>query len=129
MIQDSTAEMRAGRLPRRGFPNLGLGVGLRNQHFSYLMNHDPEVDWFEIISENFIDNYGYARRVLERLASVRPVVMHGVSLSIGSDPLDWDYLKKLKSLAEFIQPAWISDLRTGRGCGRQYARPPACAAQ
>ena len=98
MIQDAT-EVRAGRLPRRGLPNLGLGVGLRNQHFSYLMTHDPEVDWFEIISENFIDNYGYVRRVLERVASVRPVVMHGVSLSIGStDPLDWDYLKKLKAL-------------------------------
>lgn len=109
MIQDST-EVRAGRLPRRGLPNLGLGVGLRNQHFSYLMSHDPEVDWFEIISENFIDNYGYARRVLERVASVRPVVMHGVSLSVGStDPLDWDYLKKLKALAEFVHPAWVSD--------------------
>ena len=110
MIQVSTAEVCAGRLPRRGLPNLGLGVGLRNQHFSYLMSHDPDVEWFEIISENFIDNYGYARRVLERLASVRPVVMHGVSLSIGStDPLDWDYLKKLKTLAEFAHPAWISD--------------------
>ena len=110
MIHDATAQVRVSRLPRRGFPNLGLGVGLRNQHFSYLMSHDPDVDWFEIISENFIDNYGYARRVLERLASVRPVVMHGVSLSIGStDPLDWNYLKKLKALAEFVHPAWISD--------------------
>ena len=108
MIQDTTLEVR--RPPRRGLPNLGLGVGLRNQHFSYLMNHDPEVDWFEIISENFIDNYGYARKVLEHLSSIRPVVMHGVSLSIGStDPLNWDYLKKLKALAEFVHPAWISD--------------------
>jgi len=107
MIQDSTNEVRP---PRRGLPNLGLGVGLRNQHFAYLMSHDPEVDWFEIISENFIDNYGYARRVLERLASLRPIVMHGVSLSIGStDPLDWDYLKKLKALADFVHPAWVSD--------------------
>ena len=110
MRQDSTVEMHYGRLPRRGLPNLGLGVGLRNQHFSYLMNHEPEVDWFEIISENFIDNYGYARNVLKHLTSVRPVVMHGVSLSIGStDPLDWDYLKQLKTLADFVQPAWISD--------------------
>jgi uncharacterized protein len=108
MRQDSTLEVR--RPPRRGLPNLGLGVGLRNQHFSYLMNHDPEVDWFEIISENFIDNYGYARNVLKHLACIRPIVMHGVSLSIGStDPLDWDYLKKLKTLAEFVQPAWVSD--------------------
>jgi uncharacterized protein (UPF0276 family) len=109
-MQDSTVDVRANRLPRRGLPNLGLGVGLRNQHFSYLMNHDPEVEWFEIISENFIDNYGYARNVLKHIASIRPVVMHGVSLSIGStDPLDWDYLKKLKEIAEFVQPAWVSD--------------------
>jgi uncharacterized protein (UPF0276 family) len=110
MIKDSTAEVRTGQPPRRGLPNLGLGVGLRNQHFAYLMSHDPEVDWFEIISENFINNYGYARRVLERVASIRPVVMHGVSLSVGStDPLDWNYLKKLKSLADFVHPAWVSD--------------------
>ena len=95
---------------RLGLPNLGLGVGLRNQHFSYLMSHDPQVDWFEIISENFIDNFGFARHVLERLASIRPIVMHGVSLSVGStDPLNWNYLKALRTLAEFVQPRWISD--------------------
>jgi uncharacterized protein (UPF0276 family) len=110
MMQDSPREARTVRPPRRGLPNLGLGVGLRNQHFPYLMSHDPPVDWFEIISENFIDNFGYARRVLERVAAARPVVMHGVSLSIGStDPLDWDYLKSLKALAEFVRPRWVSD--------------------
>ncbi|HYH87053.1 MAG TPA: DUF692 domain-containing protein [Pyrinomonadaceae bacterium] len=110
MSQDSNPEVRAGRPPRRGLPNLGLGVGLRNQHFNYLMHHDPPVEWFEIISENFINNFGHARRVLERVASARPVVMHGVSLSIGStDPLDWDYLKELKALAEFARPVWVSD--------------------
>lgn len=109
-MQIHSRASQADRSPRRGLPNLGLGVGLRNQHFPYLMSHDPEVEWFEIISENFIDNFGYARRVLERLAAVRPVVMHGVSLSVGStDPLDLDYLKDLKTLAEFVQPAWVSD--------------------
>ncbi len=99
-----------GRPPRLGLPNLGLGVGLRNQHFDYLMRHDPPVDWFEIISENFIDNHGFARRVLERVRSLRPVVMHGVSLSVGStDPLDSEYLKGLKALAEFVRPEWVSD--------------------
>ena len=99
-----------GRPPRLGLPNLGLGVGLRNQHFPHLMSHEPQVDWFEVISENFIANYGYARRVLERVASLRPVVMHGVSLSIGgADPLDLEYLKGLKALAEFVRPAWVSD--------------------
>jgi uncharacterized protein (UPF0276 family) len=109
-MQNHPHAARAGQPPRRGLPNLGLGVGLRNQHFNYLMHNDPPVDWFEIISENFIDNYGHARRVLEHVVSQRPVVMHGVSLSVGStDPLDWDYLKELKALAEFARPAWVSD--------------------
>jgi uncharacterized protein (UPF0276 family) len=90
--------------------NLGLGVGLRNQHFPYLLQHDPQVDWFEIISENFFDDFGYARHVLERMAEIRPIVMHGVSLSIGStDALDRTYLGRLKELAAFVQPRWISD--------------------
>lgn len=99
------------KIPRLGLPNLGLGVGLRNKHFPYLLNNeDPLVDWFEIISENFMDNYGYARYALERIAEKRPVVMHGVSLSIGStDPLSMDYLTKLKALEQFIKPQWVSD--------------------
>lgn len=98
-------------LPARlGFPNLGLGLGLRSQHFPYLLQNDPIVDWFEIISENFIDNFGYSRFALEKIAAKAPIVMHGVSLSIGStDELNWEYLKKLKALAEWIQPKWISD--------------------
>jgi uncharacterized protein len=95
---------------RLGLPDLGLGVGLRSVHFSHLMQHEPEADWFEIISENFMDHFGYARHVLSHVRSQRPVVMHGVSLSIGStDPLNPDYLKKLNALAEFVQPSWISD--------------------
>ena len=104
------SEVQNPQTQRLGLPNLGLGVGLRNQHFSYLMSHDPQVDWFEIISENFLDNFGFARHVLEHLAAIRPIVMHGVSLSVGStDPLNWNYLKALKTLAEFVQPRWISD--------------------
>ncbi|HEX8173038.1 MAG TPA: DUF692 domain-containing protein [Thermoanaerobaculia bacterium] len=102
--------MPSSPAPRLGLPDLGLGVGLRNQHFAYLLRHEPEVEWFEIISENFMDDFGYARHVLERMAAIRPIVMHGVSLSVGStDPLNWDYLKSLKALADSIQPQWISD--------------------
>jgi uncharacterized protein len=109
-MQHPPRPTQQGRPPRLGLPNLGLGVGLRNQHFDYLMRHDPPVDWFEIISENFIDNHGFARRVLERVRSLRPVVMHGVSLSVGStDPPDPEYLKGLKALAEFVRPEWVSD--------------------
>ena len=110
MIRGARTEERDARTRRLGLPDLGLGVGLRSQHFSYLMRHDPPVDWFEIISENFIENFGYARHVLERLAAVRPLVMHGVSLSVGStDPLNLDYLRGLKALAEFVRPLWVSD--------------------
>lgn len=96
--------------PRLGLPNLGLGVGLRNAHFADILAHGPQVDWFEIISENFIDNHGHARAVLETAAARVPVAMHGVSLSIGSsDPLDRAYLGKLRALADWLRPAWISD--------------------
>ncbi len=78
--------------PRLGLPNLGDGVGLREPHFQHLMSTAPAewgVDWFEVISENFLDHAGYAAHVLEVVAAHRPVVMHGVSLSIGgADPLD-----------------------------------------
>jgi uncharacterized protein (UPF0276 family) len=98
---------------RLGLPNLGDGVGLREPHFPHLMATAPDdwgVDWFEVISENFLDHAGYAAHVLEVVAAHRPVVMHGVSLSIGgADPLDLGYLDKLAALADRIKPAWISD--------------------
>ncbi|KQY95533.1 hypothetical protein ASD21_09130 [Caulobacter sp. Root1455] len=99
--------------PRLGLPNLGDGVGLREPHFPHLMATAPTdwgVDWFEVISENFLDHAGYAAHVLEVVAAHRPVVMHGVSLSIGgADPLDAAYLDRLAALADRIRPAWISD--------------------
>jgi uncharacterized protein (UPF0276 family) len=96
--------------PRLGHDNLGLGVGLRSVHFDYILQNQPAVDWFEIISENFIDSQGRPRYVLQQIAERYPVVMHGVSLSIGSsDPLDVEYLKKLKRLAREVDAKWISD--------------------
>ena len=74
-------------------PQLGFGVGLRSVHFGHILQRQPAVDWFEIISENFMDSRGRPRQVLRQVAEWYPVVMHGVSLSIGStDPLDFDYL-------------------------------------
>jgi uncharacterized protein (UPF0276 family) len=91
-------------------PSLGLGLGLRNVHFEHILNHWPKVDWFEAISENFMDSRGRPRDVLHRVAEHYPVVLHGVSMSIGSsDPLDMDYLERLKTLASEIAPAWVSD--------------------
>ncbi|MBL4604653.1 MAG: DUF692 domain-containing protein [Flavobacteriaceae bacterium] len=95
---------------RLGLPNLGLGLGLRTQHFNHILKEEPEVDWFEIISENFMDSYGRPKHVLQQIKERYPVVMHGVSMSIGStDPLNFEYLKKLKALADEINPVWVSD--------------------
>ena len=95
---------------RLGHPNLGLGVGLRTTHFPYILEHQPQVDWFEIISENFMDSRGRPRYVLEQICERYPVVMHGVSLSIGStDPLDFEYLSKLRALASDVGALWVSD--------------------
>ncbi len=96
--------------PRLGHPNLGLGVGLRTVHFPYILKNAPAVDWFEIISENFMDSGGRPRYVLEQIAERYAVVMHGVSLSVGStDPLNFDYLAKLKRLARASRARWVSD--------------------
>jgi uncharacterized protein (UPF0276 family) len=79
-------------------------------HFTHILENWPEVDWFEVISENYMDSGGRPRYVLDQVAERYPVVMHGVSLSIGSsDPLDFDYLARLKRLADAIGPQWISD--------------------
>jgi uncharacterized protein (UPF0276 family) len=95
---------------RLGHPNLGLGLGLRTVHFPYILERHPAVDWFEIISENFMDSGGRPRHVLEQIAERYRVVMHGVSLSIGStDPLNFEYLAKLKRLANAVRAHWVSD--------------------
>jgi len=95
---------------RLGLPDLGLGLGLRSVHFGHILEHQPEVDWFEVISENFMDSQGRPRHILAQIAERYPIVMHGGSLSIGSThPLNFDYLRKLKSLAADVRPRWVSD--------------------
>ncbi len=92
------------------YPPLGFGLGLRIPHFEHVLQHKPPVDWFEVLSENYMVAGGKPRYYLNRIREHYPVVMHGVSLSIGStDPLDFDYLRKLKTLANEVQPKWISD--------------------
>ncbi len=96
--------------PASSLPRLGLGLGLRGVHFDHILSAWPEVDWFEAISENFMDSGGRPRHVLRQVAERYPVVLHGVSLSIGSTaPLDFGYLSKLKTLAAEVKPAWVSD--------------------
>jgi uncharacterized protein (UPF0276 family) len=96
--------------PRLGYPNLGLGVGLRSAHFEYLLENMPDVDWFEVIPENFMDSYGMPRHVLKRIAASYPVVLHSLSLSVGStDPIDFSYLRRLDQLADETDAVWLSD--------------------
>lgn len=95
---------------RKNFPYLGFGLGLRVNHYPYIFEHQPKVDWFEIISENFMDTDGRPKRNLVRIREMYPVAMHGISMSIGTvDPLNSQYLKKLKALIDWLNPAWVSD--------------------
>jgi uncharacterized protein (UPF0276 family) len=100
------------------FPFLGFGVGLRPKHYPEILDVYPAVDWFEIISENFMVPGGRPLHVLEKIRSHYPIALHGVSLSIGStDPLNPDYLQQLSSLARRFEPAWVSDHLCWSGVG------------
>lgn len=91
-------------------PEIGHGVGLRVPHYPKALDGSLDVDWVEVISENFLGLGGRPAAVLEGARAQVPVVLHGVSLGIGStDPLDHDYLDRLRRLADHIEPAWISD--------------------
>ncbi|MGB5464711.1 MAG: DUF692 family multinuclear iron-containing protein, partial [Sedimenticolaceae bacterium] len=94
--------------PRRPF--LGYGLGLRKEHYKSVLDELPQVDWFEIVSENYMVEGGKPLHYLDRIRAHYPMVMHGVSLSIGStEALDLDYLNALKALIDRVQPAWFSD--------------------
>jgi uncharacterized protein (UPF0276 family) len=95
---------------RWDLPDLGIGVGLRTEHFGHLLERSPAVDWLEILSENFMNTGGRPMWVLDQLAERYPIVMHGVSLSIGStDLLDFAYLRELRGLAERVSARWLGD--------------------
>jgi uncharacterized protein (UPF0276 family) len=90
--------------------NLGFGLGLRTDHYETILADKPPVDWFEVITENYLVPGGKPLYYLDRIRADYPMVMHGVSLSIGgTDALNFDYLRQVKTLAERIEPAWISD--------------------
>ena len=118
----------AGRVPLRSEPKrecptparndqpshvparLGFGLGLRPQHYTDILEGDPPVDWFEVISENYMVPGGNPLRVLDQISERYPCVMHGVSMSIASTaPFDEDYLDALVALSRRVKPKWISD--------------------
>ncbi|MFO0585484.1 MAG: DUF692 domain-containing protein [Anaeromyxobacter sp.] len=89
---------------------LGHGIGLRTQHFPRFMAARPPVDWVEVVSENFMAPGGRPIAVLEKVRAECPVVLHGVSLAIGSvDPIPERYLAELSALVDRIEPALVSD--------------------
>jgi uncharacterized protein (UPF0276 family) len=97
-------------VPSDSMPYLGYGLGLRVEHYEALLAHPGKVEWLEVVSENYMVNGGLPLVWLDRFRERFPLVMHGVSLSIGSmDPLDEDYLARLAALARRIEPAWVSD--------------------
>ncbi len=105
-------------MKRSEFPSLGFGVGLRRPHYGEILETRPAMDWFEAIAENFMVAGGRPLEVIDGVREHYPVVMHGVSLSIGStDPLNRVYLRDLAALARRLEPAWISDHLCWTGVG------------
>ena len=113
-------------------PKLGFGVSLHSSHFEWLLRNDLNpaaftslvrpVDWFEVISEHFLSDDGFTHYILDRIRERYPVVMHGVSLSIGTTaPANWHYLHRLNALIKGIQPAWVSDHICWSGISGTYS--------
>jgi uncharacterized protein (UPF0276 family) len=89
---------------------LGFGLGLRSEYYQQILEQRPAVDWFEVISENYLVDGGKALYFLDAIKEHYPLVMHGVSLSIGgAHALDLDYLRRLRKLADRVRPQWVSD--------------------
>jgi uncharacterized protein len=92
------------------YTNLGVGIGLRVPHYAHVLEKKPVVDWFEIISENFMADGGRPLRILDQILEQYQVVQHGVSMYFGSaDPLDRTHLRKLKNLVKRTRTPWLSD--------------------
>lgn len=92
------------------FPYLGHGIGLRPIHYQAILETKPKLDWLEVMTEDYLNIGGRPLHYLHQIREHYPIVMHGVSLSIGSsDAVNLDYLQQLKNLAHELQPKWISD--------------------
>ncbi len=111
--------MPSNESPNCRLPFLGFGLGLRTDHYHIITEEWPrQIDWFEIISENYMVDGGKPLYFLDAIRERYPIVMHGVSLSVGgSDPLDPAYLDRLKLLADRVDPPWFSDHLCWTGLG------------
>lgn len=96
--------------PHNGHTDYGIGLGLRVPHYRHILERKPVLDWFEIISENFMVDGGRPLEVLDSILEQYRVVQHGVSIYFGSaDPLNREHLKKLKRLVKRTNTPWLSD--------------------
>jgi uncharacterized protein (UPF0276 family) len=103
---------------RFGLPDLGVGLGLRTVHYAHIAEARPDVAWFEILSENYMQTEGRPLEWLDAIADRYPIAMHGVSMSIGStDPLDRAYLSELRTLRNRVRAQWVSDHLCWTGVG------------
>lgn len=98
----------ARTVSRFGVPDLGIGVGYRVPHYTQVVEERPAIDWFELLSENFMVEGGSPIHHLERLVDVYKVAPHGVSLSLGSDE-DPEHTARLKRFVERVDAPWFSD--------------------
>src|SRR6185295_2035210 len=105
-LQDRLGTPR--RVSRFGVPDLGIGVGFRVPHYREVVDTHPAMDWFEIISENFMVDGGSPRYHFDRLRAAYPVVPHGVSMSLGGTK-DPEHLDRLAALCAVLDPPWVSD--------------------
>ncbi|HVM31611.1 MAG TPA: DUF692 domain-containing protein [bacterium] len=88
----------------------GAGLGLRSRHLARILETSPEVPWFEILADNYLQPGEIPHRALEKVRSRYPAVFHGVGMNLGStDPLNLSYFKRLSELIDRYEPEWVSD--------------------
>src|ERR1700721_210599 len=108
MLHRSGSSMPANRF--NGFTDYGVGIGLRVPHYEHIFSEKPVVDWFEIISENYMVDGGKPLKVLDQILEQYRVVQHGVSMYFGSaQGLDREHLKRLKELTRRTKTPWLTD--------------------
>lgn len=88
----------------------GAGLGLRSQHYRHILEEEPAIAWFEVLTENYFGAGGLPHHYLQAVRDRYPITFHGVGMSLGAtDPLNRDYLARLRELTVRYEPAWISD--------------------
>ncbi len=93
-----------------GYTDYGIGIGLRIPHYDHILSRKPTVDWFEIISENFMVDGGRPLEVLDRILAQYRVVQHGVAMYLGAaDGPNKEHLRRLKALTKRTKTPWLSD--------------------